>query len=121
LISLQAKFVDGGPIGSASVRAIVGGVVLVFPGSNERDALVTVLHQVRKSLADATFVVDDDCGTALPSPGEHNRIPIGNELLDVVGFRWPKWRHCDQTIGVPGADGHKVNLGGVEGPGGTTV
>jgi hypothetical protein len=121
VISLQAEFVDGGPIGSASVRAIVCGVVLVFPSSNERDALVAVLNQVRESLADATFVVDDDCGTALPSPGEHNRIPVGNELLEIAGFRWPKWRHCDQTIGVPGTHGHKINLGGGDGPGGTTV
>jgi len=110
-VNIQTVFLHGRPIGSVPVCAVVYyDLVLMFPGGDERDAPMTVLDQVLQGLADATFVVYGHCRTVRPSPGKDNRISLSDESLKIAQPCRLKWRHCNQSVGVPGANGQEVSI-----------
>ena len=90
---------------------------LVFDSCDEGDAPMAMGGQVRHCITDAAFVVRDNGRAARAGPSKNDGKPVRYEVIDVprlhrVGRPRPgcEWDCRDETVGIPRADGYKVEL-----------
>jgi hypothetical protein len=91
---------------------------IAFDPGDEGNASMTMLSKVVERLLDAAFIIRGDGRTVLSGSDEDDRMPGGDELLNVLGARLGiESRHHDQAIGIPRADRYKIGVGHEDRPG----